>query len=556
MYCKHCGKQLPDFSKFCRFCGTDLRGLTAENTISIQPTQTITTQTLTTNQTQTFTVPVQQPVQTTGSIPVQQPVLTKKKSNPVVLVALIAFLLLAGLSAAYFLFFNRKSINPKDFVTVEMTDSLNGSASAYVDIDYDKLNNLIGKKNLKNAVKKMLSDQEKESIQYFYNMTVDEFLDSSLGGQMLLDARHFLYAYADNTRNLSNGDEILINFESSGYSMELDDVCKLLNIKLPKEYRYKVSGLSEGKTVDIMLPDLEKYIVFYGTNGAASIAAQWDGIKYRIDNTYDVTMNGQWGVVSKDGMNVGNIIYTFALENSNHSIDALSQGDRVFISATADDSLVQEFAGNGLTASNNKQLIVVNELGTSLDTSTLSNDQLRKLGEQVVITARNHELEKCPILVGLYSYKNGSQDGLAYVFRTTSNEYYAYTQDIYTSADGNDIISSSPSYLHLANADDIKNELRGYQLQPLNGDVINDAKYVVGKEVKVMVKGLRVRSGPGTNTTHVKNNGVLMNYEEGEYLKVIDEVRDSSNNIWYEVQFTRNGQQFTYWASGGHVEIQ
>lgn len=28
MYCKHCGKQIADESKFCPFCGTDLQDVT------------------------------------------------------------------------------------------------------------------------------------------------------------------------------------------------------------------------------------------------------------------------------------------------------------------------------------------------------------------------------------------------------------------------------------------------------------------------------------------------------------------------------------------------
>lgn len=543
MYCKHCGKEIFDESKFCRFCGTDLQDVTK----IIKPSEVLKTTSDNKNITQTTTTSIVTPTV------IQQPAL--KKKNSVLPIVLAAIFLLSLLSGVYFLFFSRKTIDPKDFVTVKVDDSLNGYANADVYVDYDKLTQLIGEKNFKNAVKKIMTDDEKKFIESS-GMSINQYLDSDIAKSMYY-APYFINAYSDNTNSLSNNQEVVVKFDSSYSQFDFDEMTKILNIKLPKEYKYKVNGLEEGKSISIILPNIENYISFYGKNGNASAVPSWDGTSYVLENDYKVQMANNIGQVTHNGNYVGNIVYEISNINSKDVNGGLSQGDIIKVIAMPDTNLVKEFINNKLSVIDTSVDVKVDKIIEYASLDNIDNNQLFALGEEVVINTRNSLSKYCPYLIEEFAIKNKTtgETGLAYLFSTNEKDYYVVTQDVYKVPNSNELISNGIKMDSLGKNGDIAAFLKDYELISL-GNEVNSQKYAVGKEGQFTLKGVRVRSGPSVNSVHIKLNNKAAYYEEGEVVKIIDETRDSDNDIWYQVEFVRDGNTYRYWSSGMYITLQ
>lgn len=542
MYCKHCGKQIADESKFCPFCGTDLQDVTRVlKTSDVIENIENTTQTTTQN----IVIPPVTP---------QQPVLQRSQNSKLPLI-IGGIVLLALLFGVYSLFFSRKSINPKDFITVNVDNALNGYANAQIDVDYDKLTELIGEENFKNAVKSMMTEDEKKFIQSS-GSSVNAYLDSSMAKSMYY-APYFVNVNYDTPTNLSNGQDIVFTFDSGYYDFSFDEITKMLGIKLPKEYKYTVSGLEEGKEINILIPNIENYVSFYGANGSGSAVLGWNDATYNFENDYQVKMMNNIGQVSHNGSIVGSILYEVVGENGKNADGGLSEGDTVKVTATPDSSLAAELMNNKLSATNNSTIVKVNKLIGYEALNTLKDNQLITLGEEVVLSTRNMLSKYCPDLTSLYAIKNktNGSTGLAYVFKTNEKEYYLVTQDAYKTPESDKVISNGYRVDSLGKSDDVTRLLKDYELTTMDPGIIRNQSYAVGKQARVTIEGVRVRSGPSVNSTHVKINNKAAYYDNGEVVKIVEETRDADNDIWYKVEFKRNGNTYTYWSSGMYMDI-
>ena len=543
MYCKHCGKQIADESKFCPFCGTDLQDVTRVlKTSDVIENLENTTQTTTQN----VVIPPVTPMY-------QEPVLQRSQKSKLPLI-IGGVILLALLFGVYSLFFSRKSINPKDFITVNVDNALNGYANAQVDINYDKLTELIGEKNFKNAVKSMMTEDEKKFIQSS-GSSVSAYLDSPMAKAMYY-APFFVNVNYDNATNLSNGQEITFTFDTSTGLYSFDEITKMLNIKLPKEYKYKVSGLEEGKTINILIPNIENYVSFYGANGSGSAVLGWNDATYNFENDYQVKMMNNIGQVTHNGNIVGSILYEVVGENGKNVDGGLSQGDTIKVTATPDSSLVAELMNNKLSATNNSVDIKVDKIIEYEALDNLDRNQVLAIGEEVVLYARNALAKYSPYVKEEFSIRNKKTGatGFAYLIGTSEKEYYVITQDVRKDPNTNKLVANGFKMDSIGKSDNISNFLKDYDLY-IMGNEVNGQTYAVGKQAKITMEGVRVRSGPSTNSTHVKINNKAAYYDNGEVVKIVEETRDSENNLWYKVEFKRNGNTYTYWASGMYVEI-
>ena len=484
----------------------------------------------------------------------------KKKKGLVVFLVLLLLLLLAGGGfAGYWFFLRQTPINPEDFISVKVDKTLDGYASADVNINYNKLSNQIGYKNLKNALVDGMSTSELKDYQKEKNFNIDNATDTKAGKEAL-NAENIIKITIGNTDNLSNGDEITFVFEPADILnfKDNEELFKALKIKMDDKYVYKVSGLEKGREVDILIPNVENYISYVGTEGAGSAIINFDNQKYQFDNNYEVTLNGDTGTVLFNNSSVGRLTYGIFTKEGDSKQGELSKGDNLSLMVIPDEKLTQHFIEEKISAKGSKEL-VVGELGSYADPSTISSQQLVAISENLLIDFRNQYTEGCPDVAALYSMKNKKNPDdyyLGYLIKTTDKQNYFYYNQVYKAPDGTVVFGETPNTLYLGNSDkDLQNKLSDFDLTSINESPIKASKYAVGKYITTTAKGINIRTGPSVDYAKFKINNKDQAYEEGERMKVLDEARDSDGDLWYKVEFTRSGKQYQQWITGKYVTI-
>lgn len=209
MYCKKCGSQIPDGSKFCKYCGANL----AVTEKIIEPSGPVSI-----------------------ARPTTQPTRESRKKNKIVPIVLIILALLVVSGIVLFLLLP-KNIDVNKYVVVQTSgENGNGYATAYV--DYDGMAKKIGHKQIIKVTSELPS-----AIWMLYG-SPEQYTD----GELL---EGILEYYIDPDWKLSNGDKVKVVFrpgELSAYLEEditFESICKKLKIKMDSVYETTVSGLTE-----------------------------------------------------------------------------------------------------------------------------------------------------------------------------------------------------------------------------------------------------------------------------------------------------------------------
>ena len=576
MFCENCGAEIKEGNQFCTNCGTKTtaisfgefnkkidQGIFSNNEGSVDVGLTQVNNMNNTGQYNTGTNQFNTGTNSftnSGQWGVVEEPKKKKKGLVIFLVLLLLLLLAGGAFAGYWFFLRQKPINPEEFISVKVDKALDGYAKAEVNINYNKLSNLIGYKNLKKALVEGMSEKELKELQKEKNFKIDNATETKAGKEAL-NASNIISVTYDKTEYLSNGDEIVFTFEPAEglkYS-DVEELFKTMKIKMDGKYSYEVSGLESGRKVEIMPSNVENYISYVGTDGNGSAVVNFNNLKYKFDNDYEVVLNGNIGTVSYKNSIVGRLGFEFLTKEGDPKQGKLSKGDKILLAALPDESLTQHFIDQKISAQNVANL-VVGDLGSFADPSSLTSQQLVALSEKLVIDFRNNYAEGCPDVGAMYSMKNKKSPEdyyLGYLFKSTDKQYYFYYNQVYKSPDGSNVVfGEAANTIYLGNSDkDLKTKLSDFDLTSIDHSAVSRNKYAVGKELITTAKGINVRTGPGVNYDKYKINGKYQAYEEGEVLVVYDEARDSDNDLWYKVGFYRNGREHQQWITGKYVEI-
>lgn len=552
MYCKQCGKQIPDNVKFCPHCGTDLRS-------SLKRIETEDPQ-----------IAKADPVSLAGNSRTENPEKTqtprpsvirgrsKNKTLPIILITA----LVAVAAVVYLLFFRVKKLNPEDFVVVTMK-GINGYGTAEVYIDYEKLNEMIGTSRMKQGVKKLVSKRpEIEGILNMMGYTVDTALDSGY----VLNADNFITCEVLNYVDLSNGDEIIVRFYPSflGHVLSdngMDSINEAMGIEIPDQYAYKVKELTDGTPLDLMMPDVEKQISFIGAEGYGKAYYDLTGQYYSINDKYSVRfLNNDETEVMDGGAMVGHIYYTLTPDDQNVEVDALSGGDVLTLKAKADEQLTYYMAKRGFSTKEVTTKLTVGKLGALIDPADIDEEELKDITRKIIVDVRNRNIgNETPVFLGparMVNRKTSAYD-LGFGFENSNEELYIVILDGLSM----DPVSKELNYKYVYIDDDHYKDFSPYRNdydfddEPLLYLVYED--YCAGMKATATEADLiMVRGDAETDYAQVEIDGEPAYLEKGETVEILHEVVDDNYNVWYEVKFERNGNTYTNWISGKYVEIQ
>ena len=237
MICVHCGRDIPNGTKFCPFCGQPVAadqpaGQPAFNIqpgASVQPPQ------------QPPVMGAQQPVggqpaAATATMTPKAPIDPKKLAVPV---AVAAVVVVGGVLIAT----HKPTVNLNKYITLS-AEGYNSIGTLDVEFDTDKLEKDYGKKIAKNFQKAMKNHEEDT-----YGLSN---LAGSLyeGGETSLFVTYCAEGSADKTRNLSNGDVVTYTWDGVNEQTK-KEAEELFGVKIKcSDVTYKVSGLTAVNTFD------------------------------------------------------------------------------------------------------------------------------------------------------------------------------------------------------------------------------------------------------------------------------------------------------------------
>ena len=323
MECKHCGKEIPDGAKFCRYCGMSQ--------------------------------------DESPAAPKAAPRTRKKKASafPVKKVAIAAACVAALLLIGKLLFgggsgggigsIGAETIKAEDIVKVTLDqEKFSGSSHADIKLDFSEVsdNALSREKLLKFAEKKLkntgMADSEIQSV-----------VES--GSDYYSDPAQYITFTAENNESIANGDVISIRFKpaSAWDDFKMSDItwadlCKEMGIKMDETYEYTVSGLKEGELIDFTIPDIQSMLQIDGVSGEADIR-----FGDKMPETYQVsddiymnrsafgTLGGQYSVIVNN-KEVG--VYEFICAGPDGRAFNVKNGDEITITAVPSNSLLQYLA--------------------------------------------------------------------------------------------------------------------------------------------------------------------------------------------------------------------
>ena len=233
MICVHCGRDIPNGTKFCPFCGQPVAadqpaGQPAFNIqpgASVQPPQ------------QPPVMGAQQPMGgQPATVTPKAPIDPKKLAVPV---AVAAVVVVGGVLIAT----HKPTVNLNKYITLS-AEGYNSIGTLDVEFDTDKLEKDYGKKIAKNFQKAMKNHEEDT-----YGLSN---LAGSLyeGGETSLFVTYCADGSADKTRNLSNGDVVTYTWDGVNEQTK-KEAEELFGVKIKcSDVTYKVSGLTAVNTFD------------------------------------------------------------------------------------------------------------------------------------------------------------------------------------------------------------------------------------------------------------------------------------------------------------------
>lgn len=279
MICVHCGRDIPNGTKFCPFCGQPVAadqpaGQPAFNIqpgASVQPPQ------------QPPVMGAQQPMggqpaAATATVTPKAPIDPKKLAVPV---AVAAVVFVGGVLIAT----HKPTVNLNKYITLS-AEGYNSIGTLDVEFDTDKLERDYGKKIAKNFQKAMKNHEEDT-----YGLSN---LAGSLyeGGETSLFVTYCADGSADKTRNLSNGDVVTYTWDGVNEQTK-KEAEELFGVKIKcSDVTYKVSGLTAVNTFDAF-DGVEVEFDGISPDGSATVntlptAEAAEGLYYTLDEQYNL----------------------------------------------------------------------------------------------------------------------------------------------------------------------------------------------------------------------------------------------------------------------------
>lgn len=279
MICVHCGRDIPNGTKFCPFCGQPVAadqpaGQPAFNIqpgASVQPPQ------------QPPVMGAQQPMggqpaAATATVTPKAPIDPKKLAVPV---AVAAVVVVGGVLIAT----HKPTVNLNKYITLS-AEGYNSIGTLDVEFDTDKLERDYGKKIAKNFQKAMKNHEEDT-----YGLSN---LAGSLyeGGETSLFVTYCADGSADKTRNLSNGDVVTYTWDGVNEQTK-KEAEEMFGVKIKcSDVTYKVSGLTAVNTFDAF-DGVEVEFNGISPDGSATVntlptAEAAKGLYYTLDEQYDL----------------------------------------------------------------------------------------------------------------------------------------------------------------------------------------------------------------------------------------------------------------------------
>lgn len=279
MICVHCGRDIPNGTKFCPFCGQPVvadqpAGQPAFNIqpgASVQPPQ------------QPPVMGAQQPMggqpaAATATVTPKAPIDPKKLAVPV---AVAAVVVVGGVLIAT----HKPTVNLNKYITLS-AEGYNSIGTLDVEFDTDKLEKDYGKKIAKNFQKAMKNHEEDT-----YGLSN---LAGSLyeGGETSLFVTYCADGSADKTRNLSNGDVVTYTWDGVNEQTK-KEAEEMFGVKIKcSDVTYKVSGLTAVNTFDAF-DGVEVEFNGISPDGSATVntlptAEAAEGLYYTLDEQYNL----------------------------------------------------------------------------------------------------------------------------------------------------------------------------------------------------------------------------------------------------------------------------
>lgn len=231
MICVHCGRDIPNGTKFCPFCGQPVAAdqPAGQPAFNIQPGASV-------QPPQQPPVMGGQPAAATATVTPKAPIDPKKLAVPV---AVAAVVVVGGVLIAT----HKPTVNLNKYITLS-AEGYNSIGTLDVEFDTDKLEKDYGKKIAKNFQKAMKNHEEDT-----YGLSN---LAGSLyeGGETSLFVTYCADGSADKTRNLSNGDVVTYTWDGVNEQTK-KEAEELFGVKIKcSDVTYKVSGLTAVNTFD------------------------------------------------------------------------------------------------------------------------------------------------------------------------------------------------------------------------------------------------------------------------------------------------------------------
>lgn len=237
MICVHCGRDIPNGTKFCPFCGQPVAAdqPAGQPAFNIQPGASVRPPQ------QPPVMGAQQPMggqsaAATATVTPKAPIDPKKLAVPV---AVAAVVVVGGVLIAT----HKPTVNLNKYITLS-AEGYNSIGTLDVEFDTDKLEKDYGKKIAKNFQKAMKNHEEDT-----YGLSN---LAGSLyeGGETSLFVTYCADGSADKTRNLSNCDVVTYTWDGVNEQTK-KEAEELFGVKIKcSDVTYKVSGLTAVNTFD------------------------------------------------------------------------------------------------------------------------------------------------------------------------------------------------------------------------------------------------------------------------------------------------------------------
>ena len=279
MICVHCGRDIPNGTKFCPFCGQPVAAdqPAGQPAFNIQPGASVRPPQ------QPPVMGAQQPMggqpaAATATVTPKAPIDPKKLAVPV---AVAAVVVVGGVLIAT----HKPTVNLNKYITLS-AEGYNSIGTLDVEFDTDKLEKDYGKKIAKNFQKAMKNHEEDT-----YGLSN---LAGSLyeGGETSLFVTYCADGSADKTRNLSNGDVVTYTWDGVNEQTK-KEAEELFGVKIKcSDVTYKVSGLTAVNTFDAF-DGVEVEFDGISPDGSATVntlptAEAAKGLYYTLDEQYNL----------------------------------------------------------------------------------------------------------------------------------------------------------------------------------------------------------------------------------------------------------------------------